>query len=62
MLARIPLQVTILLVICEQISLRGFVDAAACKGCAPPCICPGQKGEKGVQGFQGPRGHPGPPG
>jgi hypothetical protein len=22
------------------------VDAAACKGCTPPCICPGRKGEK----------------
>ncbi|KAI6240218.1 hypothetical protein M3Y99_00479300 [Aphelenchoides fujianensis] len=38
------------------------VEAAACKGCAPPCVCPGQKGERGVPGFAGPRGHPGLPG
>ncbi|VDM67913.1 unnamed protein product, partial [Strongylus vulgaris] len=40
--------------------LSGFVveAAIACKGCAPPCICPGSKGEKGVQGFIGEIGHP----
>uniref|UniRef100_A0A0R3S7B3 Collagen IV NC1 domain-containing protein n=1 Tax=Elaeophora elaphi TaxID=1147741 RepID=A0A0R3S7B3_9BILA len=42
--------------------LLAFVDAAACKGCAPPCVCPGRKGERGVPGFQGERGHPGAPG
>uniref|UniRef100_A0A1I7XJ51 Col_cuticle_N domain-containing protein n=1 Tax=Heterorhabditis bacteriophora TaxID=37862 RepID=A0A1I7XJ51_HETBA len=39
-----------------------LVNAAACKGCAPPCICPGTKGEKGVGGFMGEPGHPGAPG
>ncbi|VDO48390.1 unnamed protein product [Onchocerca flexuosa] len=42
--------------------LSAFVDAAACKGCVPPCICPGRKGERGLPGFQGERGHPGAPG
>ncbi|EJW70544.1 hypothetical protein WUBG_18548 [Wuchereria bancrofti] len=42
--------------------LSPFVDAAACKGCVPPCICPGRKGERGIPGFQGERGHPGAPG
>ncbi|VDK30248.1 unnamed protein product [Gongylonema pulchrum] len=50
----------------ERLSLNRrisrFADAAACKGCSPPCICPGQKGERGVPGFQGERGHPGAPG
>uniref|UniRef100_A0A915DL50 Uncharacterized protein n=1 Tax=Ditylenchus dipsaci TaxID=166011 RepID=A0A915DL50_9BILA len=37
-------------------------EAAACKGCAPPCVCPGTKGEKGISGFPGERGFPGVPG
>ncbi|PAV59274.1 hypothetical protein WR25_20473 [Diploscapter pachys] len=46
----------------ESANLR-FADAAvACKGCAPPCVCPGTKGERGGQGFPGEMGHPGAPG
>jgi hypothetical protein len=54
-------------------SHRFGVDGAACKGCTPPCICPGTKGETGLPGkffvlnnanhfclgFGGQRGHPG---
>lgn len=31
---------------------RFGVDGAACKGCAPPCICPGTKGEKARFGHE----------
>lgn len=26
-------------------------NAAACKGCAPPCVCPGTKGERVKKNF-----------
>ncbi|VDM23564.1 unnamed protein product [Wuchereria bancrofti] len=42
--------------------LSPFVDAAACKGCVPPCICPGRKGERGDRGLPGAPGHVGYPG